>query len=621
LAAVAVLAALDAAWVVTAGGRDLRATRDRLEQGADALLAGRLGDAEAAFTLAGTSAEHAAGLLSHPTSDVAALLPWLGDDVRAVRVLADASGLAAEAGRALTDAAREAGWDGSSIPGMVSPGAVDTAAVAAAVPALDRAEGLIVRADRLLAPIETDGLLGPVADAVASARETVDSREHLVTTAARLSRLLPGFLGGEGPRTYLVVIQNLADPRGSGGYPGSYAVLETRNGRIRLERTAQVSTLGVAPKIQAPPDVAARYERFGALTHFIATTYSPDFPTSARLLMQLWQASGRPPVDGVISGDSVFMSYVLSAIGPVETPAWPVPITAENVSDVIDRDTFLTLSQQRSDRLQNAIGAALWSAVLERTPPARAFAEAVGRAARERHLQVYSADPAEERTLEALDVSGHIELGDDPLLVVWDGAVGSRVGYFVEKSVDYEATLLPDGSARVSVTVTVDNPAPDGPPSILLGEGAANDVPVGYYEAFVNVYLPRAAEQIEIRGGYLQLVEHEFGGPVVLGLIGAPSGGTASMRVSYRAVDLAVPSGDGSEYRLDVLPIPALRPDRFDVAVALPAGAQVLSRAPGTGLTGGTFTWDGAPTTPVHLWLRFSPPSSTPLAPSSGPSP
>jgi hypothetical protein len=606
LGALAVVATLDVAWVVTTAGRELRATRDRLQQGADALTAGRLDDADTAFTLAGASADRVTGALHHPSSGLAAALPVLGDDVRAVRALAGASALAADAGRELVDAARGASWDGSTVPGLVSGGVVDTGAIAAAAPALDRAGSLLGRAERALAPVETDGLFGSIADVLVTARRTLASRDRLVTTAGTLSRLLPAFLGDPDPRRYLMVMQNLADPRGSGGYPGSYALLEATGGRIELRRMAQMSTLRSVPRVEAPPDVVSRYARFGALTHFIATTYSPDFPTSARLLMQLWEASGRPAVDGVIAVDSVWMSYVLSAIGPVETPAWPQPITAESVSDLLDRQTFETRSQTRSDRLQNALGAALWSAVLERPLPAQGFADAVARAARERHLQVYSADPGEEQMLDELGASGRIELGENPLLVAWDGGVASRAGYFAEKRVDHVATLRADGSADVSVTVTLTNPAPEGPPSILLGLGAANDVPIGHYAAFVNVYLPPAAEQIDARGGSLHLVEREFGRPVVLGLLGAAAGGSDVLRVTYRVPGVLVRSDGGDvEYRLDVVPLPALRPDLFRVTVVLPPGSEVVSHGPGTTLEEGTLVWDQAPTTPASVWVRF----------------
>lgn len=602
--ALALLAALDAVWVATTAGRELRATRDRLEAGADALLEGRLDEASDSFLLAQASAEHTSSALGHPTGAVGGWLPILGDDVRAVRALSSASGLAAQAGRSLVRAARDAGWDGMTIRGLASSGSIDTAAIARARPQVEAAATLMTRAEHALAPIPTRGLFVPVRDAVDIARERLASRARLTRTAAVLSELLPPFLGDPTPRRYLVVMQNLSDPRGSGGFPGSFAIMSATKGRVRLGRLAPTTTLGTVPPIDAPPGVV-RYEAFGALTHFTATTYSPDLPTSARLLMSMWEAAGRMQVDGVISVDPVWMAYVLAAIGPVDTPAWPEPITAQSATDVLLRRTFETPSLTESNLMQGVLGEALWRAVLERPLPAEAFGEAMARAARERHLQVYSADPAEERALDALGASGRFDPGSNALVVAWDGGVAGRTGFFVEKDVRYEATLAPDGSADVVVTVTLTNDAPGGPPSVLLGTGAGNDVPVGYYAAFVNVYLPRGAEGIDVHGGSVQLVEREFGRPVVMGLIGAPSRGTGTLRVTYRVPGLATQNDDEWVYRLDVIPLPALRPDRFDVSVELPAGAEVVSHAPGTTIEGAAMEWEEAPTTPRHLWVRY----------------
>ncbi|HEX9885632.1 MAG TPA: DUF4012 domain-containing protein, partial [Longimicrobiales bacterium] len=528
LGAIALLAALDAVWVATTAGRELRATRDRLVAGSDALLEGRPDEASTSFLLAEESAGRVAGALRHPMGTVAAWLPIVGDDVHALRALAGASELAARAGRSLAEAAQETGWDGTTVPGLSSAGSIDTAAVARAGPAVRSAATLLTRAERALATVSTSRLFGPVREAVDTAREELASRARLARTAATLSELLPPFLGDPTPRRYLVVMQNLSDPRGSGGFPGNYAVLTATDGRIGLEGLAPTTTLGTVPPIDAPKEVATRYARFGALTHFTAATYPPDFPTSARLLIAMWEAAGRPPVDGVISVDPVWMSYVLSAVGPVDTPFWPGPITAQSVTDVLLRRTFETPSQTESNLIQGALGMALWQAILERPLPAQAFGEAMARAARERHLQVFSADPAEERALDALGASGRFDPGPNALVVAWDGGVGARTGFFAEKDVRYEATLAPDGSAEVTVTVALTNGAPTGPPSVLLGTGSSRDVPVGYYGAFVNVYLPPRVDpdKVEVRGGTLQLVERELGRPVVMGLIGAPAGGT-----------------------------------------------------------------------------------------------
>ena len=239
-----------------------------------------------------------------------------------------------------------------------------------ATPALDRASALFSRAGAELTSIRTEGLLGPVRDAVVAARTLIADRRRLAVRAAELTRLLPPFLGAEGPRRYVILMMNLSDPRGSGGYPGSFGVLRVAHGAIQLQDLEPTSVLGKVPAIDPPSkEYAKRYGPFGGLTTFIASTYSPDFPTTARVFMQMWEASGRPPLDGVIAGDQVLLSSLVGVMGTVDSPVWPDPITTANATQVLGADTFLTVSQQRSDHWQSALGTALWQALLSRPLP------------------------------------------------------------------------------------------------------------------------------------------------------------------------------------------------------------------------------------------------------------
>ncbi len=140
----------------------------------------------------------------------------------------------------------------------------------------------------------------------------------------------------------------------------------------------------------------------------------------------------------------------------------------------------------------------------------------------------------------------------------------------------------------------------------FLGTGRGPGEPVGWYQAFVNVYLPAGARVLDVRGGVLDLEEKEGGRPVVMGLIGADPGGSATLHVHYRVDGIVVPDGDARLFALDVLPQPALRPDAVHVVVELPAGVHVLGSSEGTTVDGGALRWEGVPATLRHLWVRFA---------------
>jgi hypothetical protein len=391
--------------------------------------------------------------------------------------------------------------------------------------------------------VDTEGLVGPVAAAVDQARTEISSRAATAEKAATAAELLPGFLGADGPRTYLVVMQNLSDPRGAGGYPGTYGLLRVDGHQVDLVETRPTSTIPQVAPVPAPSDVKRLYGDFGATTDFIATTYSPDFPTDARLMMSIWESAGRPAVDGVISGDAVLMSNLLEAVGPVaspvQAPGWPATITPENVVEVVNRDTFLTTSQAVSDRWQTVTGAALWEAVLTRPWPPEAFATALSRGVEERHLQVFAVDPAEQQALVDLGASGQVALSSgQPSLVVLQGFTDNRAGYFVTTRVASSAQPLADGGTEVTVDVTLSNSAPTGPPSILLGIPGVSSASEGLFQAQLQVYLPPGAtvvsSTVDGEPGILDLVEEEFGRPMAIQFLEVPAGDATTATFVYR---------------------------------------------------------------------------------------
>jgi hypothetical protein len=593
----AVAALLDLLLTYRTMTRRVEQVRTSLEQAAERLGSGDLARARTSFDEAREAAREISGVAGRPAARLASVLPWVGDDVDALGTLAKATELAAQAGEHLVLAATAAGWDGLTIPGY-GQGRWDLEPIRVATPDLQAAAALLHRAGGLVRSLDPSGKVGPLAEAIVDAREMVGERSEQVERVSQVAGLLPGLLGGEGARTYAIVMMTLSDPRGSGGYPGSYGVLRVDDGVLALEELAPTSTLGTVPPVEAPPDVVRRYERFGGLTHFISSTYPPDWPTAARIWMAMWEASGRPRLDGVIGADSVWMRYLLEAIGPVETPAWPEPLTSETVSRILDADTMRTDSHDESDAWQAQIATALWTAMVTRPAEPVALGSALSRATAERHLQVFSAHAEEQALLEELGAGGQVEMPEDPLMVSWSGFVGSRTGYFARKSLGYRATVNGDGTADVTIRIELENTAPTEPESILLGFDPG-PYPVGTYVAAANVYLPAEATRVRSRvdGGrsLVDLFEREFDRRVVLTVLVVDAGETTSAEITFRM------PVDVERFELGMVPQPELSPTEVAVSVAFPGAVRLLRAPPGTSVEGSTISYEGTPTEPLVL--------------------
>jgi hypothetical protein len=134
-------------------------------------------------------------------------------------------------------------------------------------------------------------------------------------------------------------------------------------------------------------------------------------------------------------------------------------------------------------------------------------------------------------------------------------------------------------------------------------------VPIGTYWAYANVYLPEGAQ--EIRGRVLgqpsvNLVEREFGHPVVLQLLRVRPGGSVTGTISYQVPDALTVVGDREGYRVDILPTPALHPDEYSVDIVPPSGSTIQAADPPMTIRGGDAYYRGVTVLPTTLqaWIE-----------------
>src|SRR5206468_2516686 len=157
----------------------------------------------------------------------------------------------------------------------------------------------------------------------------------------------------------------------------------------------------------------------------------------------------------------------------------------------------------------------------------------------------------------------------------------------------YHAVLHPDGSADVTTTATVTNTAPTHPASDLLGYPNGS-TPVGNWEALVSTYLPSGATGVQSHtsgNGFINLNGHEFGHDVFTGYVGADSGQTTTLTVTYHVPEIVRKDGDVSTFSLQMLPQPTLYPEPRTMQVTLPSGASLTSKTGPLTMLGNTGTY------------------------------
>jgi hypothetical protein len=463
LAAVLIVIVATAAWV---GVRAL-AARDALEaatEHARALQDDALGGDVAAIdahaeALAADAAE-AARLTSDPVWRASELVPWFGRNLAAVREVTTIVDDLAQHGMApLLDAASTIDVETLGVQGD----SIDVAPLREVAPALAEADAVFSRAQADAAAIDTAGILPLISDAVHEFRDTLSPAAAAVDGLARASAILPGMLGADGPRTYLLLMQNNAEVRSSGGVPGAMALIRADQGRITLERQASTAEFRRSEEPIQPlaPEVIALFDQLPG-QYIQNSVMIPDFPDAAALAAAHWDANiGGTPVDGVIAVDTVTIADILAATGTLDLG--PYELTAENAPDILLSQVYRDVtSPSGQDAVFEAAASGMFAAVTDGRASASQLMGALGQAAAEGRVRLWSRDPAEQEALAETTLAGSLPTDDASTIhagVFFNDTTGAKMNYYSDAEVTTELTRCGDAST-MSVTVTWTNGAP-----------------------------------------------------------------------------------------------------------------------------------------------------------------
>ena len=438
--------------------------------------------------------------------------------------------------------------------------------------ALEEAARSLDLADQRLSEARK-GLLVPFLDgAIVGAGARVRSALPDARTAALAARLVPDLLGGSGPRRYFLAVQTPAESRGSGGIPGSFGELTLDLGRVRLERIGRSRDLnlgGTPPgrTLSGPADYLARYARFGPQRSWQNVTMSPDFPSVARVMEQLYPQSGGREVDGVIGVDPIALAALLRLTGPVRVPEWPEPLSAANARDVLLRQQYTRFGgEERVDFLEST-AKAIFDRLSNTTLPAPgAVVRALAPVVRSRHLQLHSTRPQEQRLFELIGAAGAMPpVQGDFFSTVVQNAGGNKLDAFLRRSFRYDVAFDPDtGQTEVEAVVRLESSAPaSGLPPVVNGNFGPRPANAGDNPLYVSIYTPLSLRGATVDGQPLLMEsERELDRSVFSAFVTVPAGDAVT--VTVRLVG-SLPAGD--TYRLDVGRQPTVVPDDMELSV------------------------------------------------------
>jgi len=315
---------------------------------------------------------------------------------------------------------------------------------------------------------------------------------RLVSQTSFLLKAAPKILAFEDKRTYLVVFQNNAELRPTGGFIGSFAFLTFEKGKLLDFQVEDVYTADGQLKGHVEPPAILKQYLGEAGWYLRDANWNPDFPIAAKQIEWFLNKELNRRVDGVIGLNLNAAQLLLEAVGSVELVDYNEEITAANLFEKAEyhaeidffpgstqkKDFLGSLGNQLFETVVNS-GSQTWLRVL------RGFYSALD----QKEVLVNLHQARAQQVIESLGWSGslrQIQTNTQVLanyLFVAEANLGvNKANYFLKRQLKHQTLFLKSGDSEQILTVDYDNQSP------------SQSWPAGDYKSYVRFYLPQDLE-------------------------------------------------------------------------------------------------------------------------------
>ena len=392
-----------------------------------------------------------------PVWDLASVVPVVGEDVKSVQTLGSvASDLVNEAlvpvsqsisGLKLSDLMQ----DGSINVGMIQ---AFSGALSDAVPVIQDSAHTIAELPTAHIP-QVQEVLGKIQGPIADASGLIDQIKPVLD-------LLPQMLGADGQtRTYLVIAQNNAELRATGGLPGSWGTITVDNGYLSMgEFTSILHRDGLEVPITDD-------ERAAIATNMntdpAQVNCTADFTRVGELSKEYWAQMGMGNVDGVIAIDPVFLQRLLALTGGVSTSDGTA-VDGSNAAKVLLSDTYWKFGNDgdAQDEYFASVASLAFEQVMNNLGNAEMtdLFDVIEQSGKDGRLLVWMANADEQNLMVEMGFSGRLatEPAKPVLGVYFNDDTYSKISWYAAAKTQIgEGTKNADGTTTYDVVTTLTN--------------------------------------------------------------------------------------------------------------------------------------------------------------------
>ena len=301
--------------------------------------------------------------------------------------------------------------------------------------------------------VDENVLPSEIAIKITYAKSKIDEISDFLNSLSEHFPAILKLLGDRYPHRYLIILQNNNEIRPTGGFIGSYAIMDINDGYIEKLDVHDVYDIdGSYGGYIEPPEVL---KDFTSNWRFRDGNYSPDFPTSAKKLIWMMQKEGGPSVDSVIAINQGLLKTMLEITGPVQVGDFG-KLDSENynllLSYIIEGKIW---GEEDPKHILKVFIPAFKEAILKEENLSKVGSK-IYRAIQQKHIMMYSPDIEIQSLFENFGLAGEVyqnEKDEDYLSVINASIGGTKSDQFVQETIIHHTEIDQYGNIVNEVTI------------------------------------------------------------------------------------------------------------------------------------------------------------------------
>jgi len=403
-------------------------------------------------------ADRAHRLTGDPIWAAAGSIPFLGRDLRAARTVSAVLADLTVASRPLETVLPQLD------PGLIPAGGgkIDTVALSRLAETLPNVSRAVSAGAVSVGELDPTQLRPQIGSGVMTLNAALSGGRGPLADAVPMLRTIPDMLGAQGQRSWVVLLQQDAEARGTGGLVGAYAVVKTDRGKIKLVTAQSRGVLDRGPAIpvgKLPASLRALYGK--DLSEWAGFNASPHFAYTGELVSAGWNArSDTRPLNYVAAVDQYVVAAMLSATGPVTVRN--TVINDKNAVDFLSRDVYRQWKDPHEvDKVTTELVDAVFAKFTVGQFDLPTLIKAMRRPLQDRRLLLWAADPEKQSELARFRISGSLPSDDGPFaMAVINNGGGNKLDAYLKVHTDYQPGRCTNGTRVGQIAVTLTNTAP-----------------------------------------------------------------------------------------------------------------------------------------------------------------